>query len=480
MSRLLTLALRLAERAAALCHARGGSINILFGLCAIPLVGLIGLGVDYGIAITAKTKLNNAADAAALAAVVTAKAYIGSNPSQPNVTQNGLTAGANQGTNAFTVNAGAVAYTNYVLQPPQVTRSGQTITAVVKYTATVQNNFGKIFRAPTTTLSNTVTASADLPSYLDFYLMVDVSGSMGLPTSATGMSQLQNLNKDMSWDYPYGCVFACHYPGNNGWSLAAGKIQLRSDAVNAAVCSLLQRAASPLVPNQYRIGLYPFINQLGTMAALTGNLTTLNAAAQCSLAWPMAFTNLLDTGATQFYTGADPSTGTGAGGTHFEAALPQMKAAIASFGDGTSTASPKPFVFLITDGMQNSQHFYSSVIGSKYNYPGSPSQFVGYGNANFDYSQSAQMDPSQCTALKNAGVTISILYIPYITINFTDNGGIVATENRKVNGFSPTLANPLKSCASSGYFYTANTPADITSALSAMFDQALRVARITQ
>ncbi len=32
-----------------------------------------------------------------------------------------------------------------------------------------------------TTLTNTVTASADLPSYLDFYLMVDVSGSMGCP-----------------------------------------------------------------------------------------------------------------------------------------------------------------------------------------------------------------------------------------------------------------------------------------------------------
>ncbi len=49
-----------------------------------------------------------------------------------------------------------------------MTRTGQTLNSTVTYTATVQNNFGKIFRSPTTTLTNTVTASTDLPSYLDF------------------------------------------------------------------------------------------------------------------------------------------------------------------------------------------------------------------------------------------------------------------------------------------------------------------------
>ncbi len=106
MSRILTLAQSLVARGTALRRARGGSINILFGLAVIPLIGIVGLSVDYGIATTAKAKLNNAADAAALAAVVTAKAYIGANPGQANVTQNGLAAGANQAVNAFNVNAG--------------------------------------------------------------------------------------------------------------------------------------------------------------------------------------------------------------------------------------------------------------------------------------------------------------------------------------------------------------------------------------
>ena len=480
MFRSMTARSGLVAQRLALHRARSGSINILFGLAVMPLVGLLGLVVDYGMATNAKTRLNNAADAAALAAVVTAKAYIGANPGQTNVTQNGLTAGASQAVNAFNVNVGRIPYATVDLSPPEVTRSGQTLNSTVTYNATVQNNFGKIFRSPTTTLTNTVTASADLPSYLDFYLMVDVSGSMGLPATSTGMTKLASMNTDMWTDYLQGCQFACHFPGYNGWNQAVNnKIQLRSDAVNTAVCALIQRASSPAVPNQYRVGIYPFINQLATLSPLTGNMATLNTAAQCSSSYPLAFTNLLDTGVTQLYSNYDPTTGTGSGGTHFEVALPQMKTIVSYFGDGSSSSKPKPFIFLITDGMQNSQHF-SALLSAKYAYPGSPSKFLGYLPAAWDGSQPAQIDPSNCASLKNAGAVISILYIPYNQIVFTNNSGGIAWENNRVNAFSPTLSTPLKACASPGYFYTANSPADITSALGAMFDQALKVARITQ
>lgn len=480
MSRLLTSIGRFAGLRGALSRARDGSVSIIFGLSLIPILGLIGLGVDYGVIITTKTKLNSSADAAALAGVVTAKAYIAANPNDPNLNQDAIAAGEQQALNSFNVNTGKVALATVSLTTNSVTRDHQTLNATITYTATVNNIFGKLFRAPPTTISNTVQASVDLPSYLDFYLMVDVSGSMGLPTSSTDMLKLQGQNNDMAWDYPYGCVFACHYPGNNGWTLAAGKIQLRSDSVNKAVCWLLQRAAAPLIPNQYRVGIYPFINQLTTMAPLTSNIATLTTAAQCGQTWPMAFTNLLDTGATQFYTNKDPSTGTGAGGTHFDTAMPQMKASVVSYGNGASISTPKPFIFLITDGMQNNQHYYSTVQGGKYYYAGNPSQFKGYANANFDGSQSSPIDPATCAALKTAGATISILYIPYIQIATTDNGGIIATENKRVNGFSPTLSTPLQSCASPGLLFTATTDDDITKALNAMFDSALKVARITK
>ncbi len=282
--------------------ASKGSINILFGFLLVPIIGIFGLGVDYGMAVTTKTKLNAAADAAALAGVVTAKAYIAANPNDANLNQNAIAVGQQQAINSFNVNAGKVPFATVSLTTNSVTRNGQTLNSKIVYTATIQNNFGKLFRAPTTTISTTVQASVDLPSYLDFYLMVDVSGSMGLPSTASGMTQLASVNFDMWPDYLQGCQFACHFPGYTGWTLAAGKIQLRSDAVNNAVCNLLKRAASPLVPNQYRVGIYPFINQLGILAGLTSNMATLNTAAQCSQTWPLAFTNLLDTGTTQLYT----------------------------------------------------------------------------------------------------------------------------------------------------------------------------------
>jgi Flp pilus assembly protein TadG len=475
----------MSERVKSLFRSASGSINVLFGLSLLPLIGLVGFSVDYGVAISAKSKLDHAADASALAAVVTAKAYMAANSSQTNASQNALNAGATQATNAFNVNAGKVPFTAYTLSTPVVTRSGQTLNSTVTYTATTQNNFGKIFRSPTATFTSTATASADLPSYLDFYLMVDVSGSMGLPATSAGMTQLAAMNTDMWLDYQQGCQFACHFPGYNGWNQAVtNKIQLRSDAVNSAVCSLIQRASSPVVSNQYRVGIYPFINQLATLSALTGTMSTVSSAAQCSSANPLAFTNLLDTGSTQLYTGYDPTTGTGSGGTHFEVALPQMKAIVSSFGDGSSVSKPKPFIFLITDGMQNSQHYSAllsnGLLSPKYAYPGSPSKFFGYLPAAWDGSQPAQIDPSTCSALKTAGATVSILYIPYNQINFTNNGGGIAWENNRVNTFSPTLSAPLKACASPGYFYTANSPSDITASLNAMFDQALRVARLTQ
>ncbi|MET0258186.1 MAG: pilus assembly protein TadG-related protein [Methylobacterium sp.] len=479
MSRFLRRPALRKRRLASIAGNAEGSVGVIFGLCLLPLIGVVGLGVDYGVATSSRAKLDRAADAAAVAAVVTAKTYLANNPGQANVTTKAVAAGVAQATSVFQVNAGNIPFTTYQLQAPQLTRTGQTFKSTIKYTGTVTNNFGRLFNSATTNLGNTASASADVSSYLDFYLMVDVSGSMGLPSTDKGMTDLAAVNTDMIDDYKQGCQFACHFPGNVGWSKAAGRIQLRSDAVNSAVCSLIQRASNPSVPNQYRVGIYPFINQLATLAPLTGTMATLSLAAQCALPWPLAFTSMLDTGTTQLPTLLNPTTGTGSGGTHFETSLPQMKSTISSFGDGSSVGAPRPFVFLVTDGMQNSQNFFT-MAGGKYAFPGNPSTYLGYANAWWDGSKPAQIDPSLCQSLKNAGATISILYIPYNTIKFVDRGGGVAWENNIVNGFSSTLSTPLKACASSGFFYTANAPADITAALNAMFDQALQVAHITQ
>lgn len=503
MPRILDGLSRLTDAVRSFAGHRGGNVAIIVAFSMIPIVGLVGLGTDYGVALTDKSKLDNAADAAAVAAVATAKAFVAANQGDATLFADAVTAGLNQAARALTVNTGNLPFapvptpttspstapaTNTCGQASAciyLTQSGQTFTSTVYYRTYTQNHFGQIFGSPTMNLYGTAAATTQIPSYLDFYLLLDVSGSMGLPTTSAGMAALAKSNHDMYSDYQQGCQFACHFPTFTGWGLAQGSIQLRSDAVNNAVCSLLQKAANPSVPNQYRVGIYPFINQMATLSALSANISSLSIAMQCSSSWPLALTNLLDTGTTQLATGGDPSTGTGSGGTHFEVVFPQVQSTITSFGTGSSSTNSKPFVFLVTDGMENNQHFY--LWKNKYTYPGNPtmtqgasaSSYAGYSSAWWDGSQPSQIDPTVCAALK-AKATVSILYIPYNIISFVNNSGGIAWENNQVNGFSPTLGNALQQCATTGFFYTANSPSDITNALNAMFNQALQVAHLTQ
>lgn len=459
MSRILK---RIGRRTSAIVRgfslAKRGNVSIIFGLSLIPLIGLVGLGVDYGVALSNKSKLDNAADAAAVAAVATAKAYVAANSNDPNVARNAITAGTTQAMNAFAVNAGSVAFASVPTPVVTLTRTGQTFSSSVSYTTSTQNHFGQIFGQRTFALKGGAAASADVPKYLDLYLLLDVSGSMGLPSTPAGQAQLAAINSDGFPDFQQGCMFACHYPGSTGWWLATNpvnNIELRSGSVHRAVCSLLQTAQQQAqVPNQYRVGIYPFINQMAPLpnAELTNNLASLWPLAQCDQPTPMTFTNLLDSG--------NPNSAWGAGGTHFEIVLPQMQQTIVSYGDGASPSTPKPFVFLVTDGMDNAMTFnYSS---------------------GFSGSQPSPLDPVFCQNLKNAGATLSVLYIPYLYIKFVPNGGINSTESTKVNAFSPSLPNLLLQCASPGFFYQANSPADITNSLNAMFNQAVQVAHLTQ
>jgi len=92
-----------------------------------------------------------------------------------------------------------------------VTKSGTTVTATLSFTAAVPTFFLGILGHPTISLTGQSTSSYTLPSYIDFYLMLDVSGSMGMPSTTAEMTRLQSVNPDNFGQYPSGCTFACHF-----------------------------------------------------------------------------------------------------------------------------------------------------------------------------------------------------------------------------------------------------------------------------
>jgi Flp pilus assembly protein TadG len=492
-----------------------GNVAVITALATLPMVAAVGCVIDYTSASMIKTKLQAAADAASLATVSINSSVI---TTAKSMSGNGTVSGGSTfATNFFNANlSGAPESTGYTSLSPTatVTRTNMTVTATVSFTAQVPTYFMGIMGYKNIALSGTSTASYTLPTYIDFYLMLDVSGSMSFPSTSAEQERLQAVNPDNYSLYPTGCTFACHFtaqgvctqseqeanvpptspvnyaktynpspggycqgftisrlgttpaactsasnctnitPSDINWSNTevgscntpgtTSCIQLRADAVGYAVTQLLSVAStSEVVTNQFRVGLYPFIRYLYSYFPLTTDLTDTGSGTINYAATQLA--TLLDTGT---------NTNLGSGGTHFENAFPSMNTTITSVGTGASSSNTLPYVFLITDGVDNSQT-YSPFTGSN------PQLF----------------DTSLCTTLKNRGITIAVLYIPYEPIqNPTTFAG---SEDINVNAIIPDIPGNLQACASPNFYFTANTPTDINNALIEMFEQAVSTAHLT-
>ena len=510
-----------------------GNVAIIFTIAAIPLISGIGCAVDYSMATRMKAKLQSAADAAGIAALSQkSPGFLAASV----MTGNGsIPAGVTDATNVFNANMnGITGYTNPNINI-SVTKTGIKLASTVTFSVDVPTTFLRVINFNKLTVSGLSSAAATLPPYLDFYLTLDVSGSMGLPSTGAEQTRLSQVNPDNYRQYPTGCVFACHfepknsactnsgtqgYPTNNaclGYAISRvsqngyknllenvtvsstypqGKrfksntirdglpdtlysnlatvsscdtdgtdacIQLRADAVGFAVNELFKTAnASMKVNNQFRIGLYPFIQKLYTYYALTSsingsdtNSSTINYAAK-NLA------TLLDT---------NMNSNLGSGGTHITTALTSVNGLIGggsgAVGDGSTQSTPQPYIFLVTDGAQVPQT------------KGVPNgSWSGSNHATTIDNQGALSTVPACETMKSRGIIISVLYIPYQPISPV-NKSFAGDEDTYANDNIPFIPASLRKCASPGFFYTANTPTDITAALNAMFNHALQTAHIT-
>jgi Flp pilus assembly protein TadG len=535
-----------------------GNMTFTFAIVTVPLLTAVGAASDYSLATRMRAKLQSAADAAAVASI--SQQSPGFLAAAQMTSDGTVTAGVNDANKIFNGIMGTITGYTGLSETSTVTKTGVNLASTVTFTAQVPTVFMKIAGFPTMTIAGTSKAGGKLPTYLDFYLMLDVSGSMGLPSTNAEQTRLAAVNPDDFSTYSNGCTFACHfqssgscsdpakgqkanppgvyspinsaYPTNNyclgylisrvsqsGYqnllqtntnypmkgkslpsamlsnvtsnvtagspnSLLTGNsqstansltavtscptagtdacIQLRADAVGTALNATVATQGidglfatannAEKVSGQFRIGLYPFIRYLWPYYKLT---STINGSATDSSTINYAAANL----ATLLDTGATPNiTNLGSGGTHFENAFPSMNNLIKNVGDGSSSTNTKPFVFLVTDGAQDNQ----TCCG-------------------FSGSNSATVMPtgaaSYCAPLKARGITIAVLYIPYEPIQNPTT--VFNNEDGVANANIPNIPPSLQDCASSGFFFEADTPADITTALTKMFNQALSVAHIT-
>jgi Flp pilus assembly protein TadG len=498
---------------------RRGNIAVIFAIACVPLLAAVGCAVDYALATRVKAKLQSAADAASVGAIAQGSpAYVAAGQMG---STGPVTAGSTDAGNIFSANINGVTGFSNLQVSPNVTKTNSNLTSQVSFSADVPTTFLPLLGFQKLSVSGSSSSAGSLPMYLDFYLLLDVSGSMGLPSTPSEMTRLSNVNPDNYRQYPTGCTLACHfspqnsactdtgtqgYPTNNyclGYAISrvsqsgytgllqtntnnpkgqqlpssvvsglpnslytrlppvancptAGTdscIQLRLDAVGYAVNQLFATAnSSEKLPNQFRIGLYPFIQYMYSYFPLTSSIngSTTNSSTINYAAANLA--TLLDT---------NMNSSLGSGGTHIDNALTSVNTTIASVGNGSSSSNTLPYVFLVTDGAQDPQ-------------------MKGVPNGGWSGSNHATtINPSTvCTPLKNRGVVISVLYIPYQPINPV-NTSFAGDEDDYANWNIPNIPTSLQNCASPGFFYTANTPADIANALNQMFNHALINAHIT-
>jgi Flp pilus assembly protein TadG len=419
-----------------------GAMALFVGLASIPIIFSVGAGVDYSTASMAKSKIQAVADAAALSAV--------------DHTAISGTAAAAQATAQSVFNSEASNLNNVTINNVSVTvtDSATSRSAVVSYTATKNNAFMGLLGIPTTTISGQAQSAAGLTVNINFYLLLDNSPSMNIAATTSGINTMVANTQAQG-----GCAFACHESnpsadnlgnpnGEDNYTLAQKLgVVTRMENLASATQSLMTTAAATEGSNtsQYQMAIYTFANSgLTTIQALTSNMTTAEAAA--------ANINVLEVYDNNWLTKTNQNNDTD---TNFESAMSAINTIMPNPGTGTPTSTPQEVLFIVSDGVDDevASSCSQSLDGNRCQAP---------------------FNTAWCTTVKNRGIQIAVLYTEYLPLPTN------SWYNDWIAPFQSQISPNLESCASTGMFFSVTTDGDISTAMQALFQQAISTARLTQ
>jgi Flp pilus assembly protein TadG len=431
---------------------RRGNVALIFALSMIPCVFLVGMGLDFTSATQKRVQLNAAADAAALAAVT------------PTMMTQSTTAAQTAATNAFNAVASNMAGVTSVTPTITVSNVGVTRTVSVSYTANSTNAFPNVLQLLTGTtqtnwaISGSSTSTATTAPNIDFYLLLDNSPSMNIAATSAGITTMVNNTAAQG-----GCAFACHesHPssdnlgnpgGEDNYTLAANLgVVTRIQNMVAATQALTTTATTVGSANNatYRMAVYTFnYSGTSTVQSLTSSLSSVASAAANIDVLEVYNNNCLTSACT-----AGP--GNNDTDTDFNSAMSNIYTTMPVPGTGSAVSTPQEVLFLVTDGVDDkvSASCSETLSGNRCQQP---------------------FDTTWCTTVKNRGIRIAVLYTEYLPLP-TNNWYVTW-----ISPWQPTIATNLQSCASTGLYFKITTDGDITTAMQALFRQAVATARLTQ
>lgn len=501
------------EHLARIVHDRRGNVLMIMGFSVIPLTLATGMAIDYSQAARLQTKMNAAADAAALAAVT-----------QPMMKENDGIAkdAAIKMFNAQVSELQGLEYNPANLKIEFLPGTLNVRTVTVSYAAKSTNSFAGVIGMRVIDIGGTSTATATAAPNIDFYLALDTSPSMALPTTSEGFTIMHNA---------VGCAFACHsnkiegqvpnsmksmifdnakfalnkgsYPRNGTgadekqpidakgtyfyvnrttsnskcrvsstdtkdlciynadgtfvdsyWYALNKGVRLRVTEEKIAAKDLMTLAKANALANNraYRAALYTFdhLSNFKTISKLTSNLDALGSAAS---AIDLVTVN------DRAGNGRPPNgeSGTEYLFTSFRSVLTNMLAelpAVSGKGSNQPNDTPQALLFMVTDGMSDEN--------------------IGSGRTRKEMQQQ-QID--QCTAIKKRGIKIAILYTEYTVESIKDDE---PNQRAIATAAIPKIAPALTKCASPDLMYTVKTDQSITEALQGLFTKAVATARLSK
>lgn len=425
-----------------------GNIALTFGIVCVPLITAVGCGVDYSRATQMKSKLQAAIDAASVGSVSrTSPAFIAAGA----MTSDGVIAvGATDATNIFNGNMSGVGGYTLNNMTPVVQKAGSVVSSTVSFSADVPALFLGVIGKSKMTVTGSSTSTANMPQYVDFYLLLDNSPSMGVAATPADVTTMVNHTSDQ-------CAFACHdyNNANNYYNLAKTLgVTTRMDVLRTATQQLMDTAAaSETYSNQFRMAIYDF----GASSQTIGLRALFSLSSSLSSAKTAAGNiDLMGVyGNNDVYTGDKD--------TPFSTVLPAMNLVIPTSGTGTSSA-PLKYLFFVSDGVADE----SNVACLKTMSGISP-------------RCQSPLNPALCTVLKARGIKIAVLYTTYLQLP-TNSWYMTWINPFNTGPFGPSpnseIAQNMQSCASPGFYFEVSPTQGISAAMNALFQKAVADAHI--
>jgi len=243
-----------------------GNLSTMFALCLLPVLGLVGITVDYTQSSTRKLTLDAIADAASLAAVT------------PTLLSQADQASINVATTLFNSQATLVKGIGAVTLTVTASDSGLTRTVNVSYQTISSTLFGGFTGKNSMTIAGTSQSSATVPPNIDFYLLLDNSPSMAIAATTAGINTMVANTPDQ-------CAFGCHETDtspNDYYGLARSLgVTLRMDLLAQATQNLMVTAQNTQSTNNahYRAAIYTFNIGFNTISSLTSSLSAAQSQA---------------------------------------------------------------------------------------------------------------------------------------------------------------------------------------------------------